>query len=160
MANYFTHISFKLAVTREEAEQLVSVIASAASIEDGNGPMLAPEIEKAFRTDSQSPDQNFCEIMDDLIFGIECIYNETSSTLTIFDSDGAPNLSALGQCLQRLYPEKLPLGFVYADTCDKARAGGFGGGYFVITGDTISQQTLAHMLDNDLTALAETSGVS
>ena len=99
MANYFTHISFKLAVTREEAEQLVSVIASAASIEDGNGPILPPEIEKAFRTDSQSPDQNFCEIMDDLIFGIECIYNETSSTLTIFDSDGAPNLSALGQCL-------------------------------------------------------------
>ena len=84
------------------------------------------------------------------------LFNADEQSLIIFDNDGAPNLLALAQLLQRLYPEKLPLGFVYAETCDKSRAGGFGGGFFAIGRETIVNQSLAEVLEAEIAELGET----
>lgn len=118
--------------------------------------VLGREIEAAFRSDTQSAEQVFTEILEDTGFGIDCLFDEQTQRLTVFDRCGSPNLWALAQCLQRLYPEKLPLGFVYSETCDKSRVDGFGGGFFTITQDTVHTESLAQILGSELAELEGT----
>ncbi len=156
MANYYTSLAFKIAANRKDADQFIALIAAVATTQDGTIEALTPDLETAFASDLMSP----AALLSDLTggdFGINCHFDETSQSLTIFDSDGAPNLWALAQSLQRLYPAKLPLGFAYAETCDKQRAGGFGGGIFVIASDSIFNETLAQRLEEELTELSEPS---
>jgi len=150
MANFFTRLSFKIAATREEAEIFISIIEQAAELDNEEDIRLPPDLHAAFSRNSQSAEEHFKETMGGLNFGIDCIFNETGGNLTIYDSHGAPNLIALSQCLQKLYPQKLPIGFVYADTCDKARADGFGGGYYLVEGENITHKSLHQLLENEL----------
>jgi hypothetical protein len=153
MANYFTNFAFQIPASKADAERFVQLIEAANAIDNEAPQLLGREIEAAFRSEIQSGEQVYVEILDDMSFGIDCLFDETSQRLTIFDSDGSPNLWALAQCLQRLYPEKLPLGFVYSENCDKARVDGFGGGFFKIAPDTIYNETLAQILATELAEL-------
>lgn len=155
MADYVTYFSVKISATQADAERLINVIAAAAAIDNSEPLLLSSDIEAAFAFANESAETVFTEIVGDMGLGIECLFNETEKSLTIYDSDGAPNLCALAQCLQRLYPDKLPLGFVYAETCDKSRRDGFGGGYFTVAHDSIANQSLAQILDGKLADLRE-----
>ena len=155
MANYFTSLAFKIAANHADAERFVQAIEAATALENCEKPMLAPEIEQAFRSDTQTAEEVFAGIIGDMGLGIDCLFNADDQSLIIFDNDGSPNLWALAQLLQRLYPPKLPLGFVYAETCDKSRAGGFGGGFFAISHDTIVNQSLAEVLEAEIAELGE-----
>lgn len=132
MANYYTHLAFNIPATAEDAER------------------FAQAIEQAALIDAYSDAD-----IDEVLGGIACRFDSGSGTLAIFDSDGGPTLWALAKTLQDLFPEKLPLGFVYSCTCDKARAGGFGGGLFVVGVDTIVERGLSELLAGELTAMEE-----
>ena len=131
MANYYTHLAFQIPATSSDAERFNKAIEEAAV---GMGDAGAE---------------------DESLEGIACRFDRDSGTLAIFDSDGAPNLWALAKTLQRLFPEKLPLGFVYSCSCDKPRSDGFGGGLFAVGCETIVQRDLGKLLAEEITDLTE-----
>ena len=131
MANYYTHLAFQIPATSSDAERFNKAIEEAAV---GMGDAGAE---------------------DESLEGIACRFDRDSGTLAIFDSDGAPNLWALAKTLQRLFPEKLPLGFVYSCSCDKPRSDGFGGGLFAVGCETIVQRDLGELLAEEIADLTE-----
>ena len=131
MANYFTHLAFEIPATSDDAERFNEAIA-AASVAGNSG---ADE--------------------DDELAGVACRFDQDSGTLAIFDSDGAPNLWALAKTLQRLFPEKLPLEFVYSCSCDKPRSDGFGGGLFAVGCEAIVQRDLGELLAEEISDMSE-----
>ena len=131
MANYYTHLAFQIPATSAEAERFSKAIEEAAVGTEDAGDE------------------------DERLEGIACRFDDDSGTLAIFDSDGAPNLWALATTLQRLFPEKLPLGFVYSCSCDKPRSDGFGGGLFAVGCETIVQRDLGKLLAEEITDLTE-----
>ena len=131
MANYYTHLAFEIPATSADAERFNDAVA-AATVAGNSG------------VDD-----------DDALSGIACRFDQDSGTLAIFDSDGAPNLWALAKTLQRLFPEKLPLGFVYSCSCDKPRTDGFGGGLFAVGSDSIVQRDLGELLAEEISDLTE-----
>ena len=131
MANYYTHLAFQIPVTSAEAER------------------FSKAIEEATVGTGDADDE------DESLEGIACRFDQDSGTLAIFDSDGAPNLWALATTLQRLFPEKLPLGFVYSCSCDKPRSDGFGGGLFAVGSDNIVQHDLCELLAEEISDLTE-----
>jgi hypothetical protein len=157
MANTRAHLAFDIAATRDDAERFIKVIEAAVAIDLGHTPLLAPEIEPAFRTSAQSADATFAEILGEISLGIDCKFDERHGLLGFYDIDGRPNLCAFGQCLQRLYPDKLPMGFVYSSQSDTHRPSGFGGGLFAIGSKAIVHRTLAQLLVAELTLLREAS---
>ena len=134
MANYYTHLAFAIPATAEDAARFSQAIEQAALIGSYSG------------TDN-----------DDELDGIACRFDSDRGTLAIFDSDGSPTLGALATTLQDLFPDKLPLGFVYSCSCDKARPGGFGGGLIAIGADSIVERGLSELLAGELTDLRMTS---
>ena len=158
MANTRIHLAFNIAATRDDAERFIKIIEAAVAIDLGHAPLLAPEIEPAFRTSAQSADATFAEILGGIGLGIDCKFDENHGILGFYDSDGRPNLCAFAQCLQRLYPDKLPIGFVYSTQCDTHRPSGFGGGLCTIAADAIVHRTLDQLLAAELTSLPEASG--
>ncbi|MDP3674645.1 MAG: hypothetical protein Q8R44_06070 [Novosphingobium sp.] len=135
MANYYTHLAFEIPATSDDAERFNEAIA-AATVAGNSGA-----------------DDN------DAMEGIGCRFDQDSGTLAIFDSDGAPNLWALATSLQRLFPEKLPLGFVYSCSCDKPRSDGFGGGLFAVGSENIVQCDLSELLAEEIADLTENPDV-
>ena len=133
MANYYTHLAFDIPATSANAERFSKAIEEAA-VGAGN-----------------ARDE------DEKLEGIACRFDGDSGTLAIFDSDGAPNLWALATALQRLFPEKLPLGFVYSCSCDKPRSDGFGGGLFAVGSDSIVHRDLGVLLAEVIADLPETT---
>ncbi len=131
MANYYTHLAFEIPATRADAERFSKVIEEAAVGTEDAGDE------------------------DERLKGLACRFDQDGGTLAIFDSDGAPNLWALAKTLQRLFPEKLPLGFVYSCSCDKPRSDGFGGGLFAVGSETIVQRDLGELLAEEITDLTE-----
>ena len=136
MANYFSHLAFEIPATAEEAAR------------------FSQEIEEAALVAGYSSGDN------DAMDGIACRFDKESETLAIFDTDGAPNLWALAKTLQRLFPEKLPLGFAYSCGCDKPRSDGFGGGLFAVGSDTIVQRDLGELLAEKIADFSETADAS
>ena len=135
MANYFTHLAFEIPATADEAESFSKVIEDAAvAADNSNG------------TDNEDEPE-----------GIACRFDKESETLAIFDTDGAPNPWALAKTLQRLFPEKLPLGFAYSCSCDKPRSDGFGGGLFAVGSENIVQRDLGELLAEEISDLSETT---
>ena len=61
----------------------------------------------------------------------------------------------LATAFQRLFPEKLPLGFVYSCSCDKPRSDGSGGGLFAVGCGTIVQRDLGELLAEEIADLME-----
>ncbi len=133
MANYYTHLAFEIPATSADAERFNKAIEEAAV---GTG-------------DAGDDDER--------LEGIACRFDRDSGTLAIFDSDGAPNLWALAKTLQQLFPEKLPLGFVYSCSCDKSRSDGFGGGLFALGSENIVQRDLGELLAEEIADLTETT---
>ena len=129
MANYYTHLAFEIPATGDDAERFYEAIA-AATVAGNSG----------------ADD-------DDELAGIACRFDQDSGTLAIFDRDGTPNLWALAKTLQRLFPEKLPLGFVYSCSCDKPRTDGFGGGLFAVGSKNIVQRDLGELLAEEIADL-------
>ena len=136
MANYFSHLAFEIPATAEEAAR------------------FSQEIEEAALVAGYSSGDN------DAMDGIACRFDQESETLAIFDTDGAPNLWALAKTLQRLFPEKLPLGFAYSCSCDKPRSDGFGGGLFAVGSDTIVHRDLGELLAEKIADFSETADAS
>lgn len=134
MANYFTHLAFEIPATSADAERFNEAIA-AASVAGNNADD------------------------DDELAGVACRFDQDSGALAIFDSDGAPNLWALAKTLQRLFPEKLPLGFAYSCSCDKPRSDGFGGGLFAVGSENIVQRDLGELLAEEIADLTESPDV-
>ena len=133
MANYFTHLAFEIPATAEAAAGFSQDIEEAALVAGyGSGD-------------------------NDAMEGIACRFDKESETLAIFDTDGAPNLWALAKTLQRLFPEKLPLGFAYSCSCDKPRSDGFGGGLFAVGSENIVQRDLGELLAEEISDLSETT---
>ena len=132
MANYFAHLAFEIPATAEDAAR------------------FSQEIEEAALVAGYGGGDN------DAMDGIACRFDSDRGTLAIFDSDGSPGLSALAKTLQSLFPDKLPLGFVYSCSCDKARPGGFGGGLIAIGADHIVERGLSELLAGELADLKET----
>ena len=156
MADYFTKFAFAIPATRADADQFRMLVEEISTLEESGAAMLSPELEPAFATPTASGASTIAEIFEDNpYFGIDCQFDETSQTLTIFDRDGSPALWPLALCLQRLFPGKLPLGFVYAHTCSKHRTGGFGGGLFAIGPDCIVQKSLDEALAEEIDDLTE-----
>ena len=133
MANYYTHLAFEIPATSADAWRFSKAIEDAAV---GTG---------------DAGDE------DERLEGIACRFDQDSDTLAIFDSDGAPNLWALATALQRLFHEKLPLGFIYSSSCDKPRSDGFGGGLFAVGSDSIVQRDLGELLAEEISDLSETT---
>ena len=133
MANYFTHLAFEIPATSDDAERFNEAIA-AATLAGNSGADDDDELE-----------------------GIACRFDQDSGTLAIFDADGAPNLWALAKTIQRLFPEKLPLGFAYSCSCDKPRSDGFGGGLFAVGSENIVQRDLGELLAEEISDLSETT---
>ena len=131
MANYYTHLAFEFPATSADAERFSKAIEEAAVGADDAGDE------------------------DESLEGIACRFDQDSGTLAIFDSDGAPNLRALSTALRRLFPEKLPLGFVYSCSCDKPRSDGFGGGLFAVGSENIVQRDLGELLAEEIADLTE-----
>ena len=131
MANYYTHLAFEIPATSADAERFSKAIEEAAV---GTG---------------DAGDE------DERLEGIACRFDQDSGALAIFDSDGAPNLWALAKTLQRLFPHKLPLGFVYSCSCDKPRSDGFGGGLFAVGSESIVYRDLGELLAEELADLPE-----
>ena len=133
MANYYTHLAFEVSATSADAERFSKAIEEAA-IDGGNASDEGESLE-----------------------GVACRFDQESGTLVIFDPDGAPNLWALANALQRLFPEKLPLGFTYSCSCDKPRTDGFGGGLFAVGSEDIVQRDLGDLLAEEIADLPETT---
>ena len=133
MANYFTHLAFEIPATAEAAAR------------------FSQEIEEAALVAGYGSGDN------DAMEGIACRFDQDSETLAIYDTDGAPNLWALAKTLQRLFPEKLPLGFAYSCSCDKPRSDGFGGGLFAVGSENIVQRDLGELLAEEISDLSETT---
>ena len=131
MANYYTHLAFEIPATSADAER------------------FSKEIEEAAAGAGDAGDE------DERLEGFACRFDQESGTLAIFDSDGAPNLWALAKTFQRLFPEKLPLGFVYSCSCDKPRSDGFGGGLFAVGSEDIMQRDLGELLAEEIADLTE-----
>ena len=129
MANYYTHLTFEITAASADAERFSKAIEEAAV-----GPGDAGDEDERHE-------------------GIACRFDQDSGTLAIFDSDGAPNLWALAKTLQRLFPEKLPLGFVYSCSCDKPRTDGFGGGLLAVGSDSIVHRDLGELLAEEIAEL-------
>ncbi len=158
MADYFTHLAFAIPATRSDAERFIMVIEAAAGHEQGEQIVLPPEIDAAFATPTTTGSSIIAQIFgDDTSFDVDCLFDDAAQTLTIYDHGGSPAIWSLAECLQRVFPEKLPLGFVYANTCTKHRPGGFGGGLFAIGRDAISHKTIEQCLAD---ALIEVKGPS
>lgn len=153
MANYYVHLAFEIPATLKDTERFIQLIEAITTLQNGENFLLAPEIEPAFRSDTETAERVLVDIISDLDFGVECRFDADRGTMLIWDNDGSPHLWALAQCLQRLYPDKLPLGFVYSETCDKPRADGYGGGYFVISKDGITNRSLVQSLSEDMAEL-------
>ena len=133
MANYYTHLAFDIPATAEDATR------------------FSQEIEEAALVAGYDSGDN------DAMERIACRFDKESETLAIFDTDGAPNLWALAKTLQRLFPEKLPLGFAYSCSCDKPRSDGFGGGLFAVGSENIVQRDLGELLAEEISDLSETT---
>lgn len=131
MANYFTHLAFEIPATAEDATR------------------FSREIEGAAVGTGDAGDE------DERLEGIGCRFDQDSGTLAIFDSDGAPNLWAMAETLQRLFPQKLPLGFVYSCSCDKPRTNGFGGGLFAVGSGSIMHRDIGELLAEEIADLTE-----
>lgn len=131
MANYYNHLAFDLAADAGDAERFNRAIAEAGIADAATGDD------------------------DEQLDGIGCRFDIETGTLAIFDSDGAPNLWALAKALQRLFPARLPIGFVYSCSCDKPRADGFGGGLFAIGAETIVHRDLGELLAEEIAELEE-----
>ena len=131
MANYYTHLAFEITADAEDAERFV-------------GSIEAASVAAATAGDD-----------DDQLDGIACRFDSETGRLAIYDSDGTPNLWALAKALQRLLPARLPLGFVYSCSCDKARSDGFGGGLFAIGTETIVHSDLGELLAEEIAELGE-----
>jgi hypothetical protein len=157
MANYTTHFAFRIKATRADAERFIQVIEAMVAIAEDREHLLAPEVAPAFGTDTQTQEQVLARLDEDFGFGIDCLFSESGSSLIIVDRDGCPNLSALAEYLKRLCPGKLPMGFVYCETCNKSRTDGFGGGFFVIGPDTIFHQSIAQVMEEELAEMKATS---
>jgi hypothetical protein len=153
MANYFVHLGFEIPASPGDTDRFIQLIEAITCLQNGENALLAPEIEPAFRSDTPTAESVLVDIISDLDFGIECRFDPDRGTMLIWDNDGSPHLWALAQCLQRLYPDQLPLGFVYSETCDKPRANGFGGGYFAISKDSIINRSLAQSLSDEMAEL-------
>lgn len=158
MAISRTHLAFNILATRDDAERFIKVIETAVAIQLDHAPLLAPEIEPAFRAGSHSAETTFAKILGDVGLGIDCRFDENYGLLGFYDIDGRPNLCAFAQCLQRLYPDKLPLGFVYSTQMDTHRPSGFGGGLFAVGANAIVHRTLDRLLAAELGLLPEASG--
>ena len=130
MANYYTHLAFDLLADAGEAERISRAIEEAGIADAATGG-------------------------DDQLDGIGCRFDTATCRLAIFDRDGAPNLWALAKALQRLLPTRLPIGFVYSCSCDKARLDGFGGGLFVVGEETIVHRELGALLAEAIAELGE-----
>ena len=131
MANYYTHLAFEIPATSADAER------------------FSKAIEEAVVGMGDAGDE------DERLEGIACRFDQDRRTLAIFDTDGAPNLWALAETLQRLFPEKLPLGFAYSCSCDKPRSDGFGGGLFAVGCEAIVQRDLGELLAEEIADLTE-----
>lgn len=154
MADYFTHLAFAIPATRADAERFIMVIEAASAHEQGAQITLPPEIDDAFATPTANGSSTIVAMFgDDTNFGINSQYDARAQTLTIYDHSGSPALWLLADCLQRLFPAKLPLGFTYANSCSKHRPGEFGGGYFAIGAEDIVHHTLEQALADELTSL-------
>lgn len=153
MANYYTHLSFQISASKADAERFIQLIEAASATDNDTPLLLGRDIEAAFRGDEQSAEHVFTQLLDGSAFGIDCLFNEGTQSLTIFDSDGGPNLWALAHFLQRLFPQQLPLGFVYSHACDRSRVDSFGGGLYAIGPDTIIHRSLDDFLGEVLSDL-------
>lgn len=131
MANYYTHLAFELPADAGEAERFNRALEEAGVA----GACIGED--------------------DDQLDGIACRFDSETGRLAICDSDGAPNLWALAKALQRLLPARLPVGFVYSCSCDKARPDGFGGGLFAIGAELIVHRDLAELLAEEIAELGE-----
>ena len=158
MADYATSLAFAIPATRTDALRFVMLIEATTTIEESGAATLPPDIEDAFADMPSSGAQIIAAIFkDETGFGIDCLFDEEAQTLTIYDNNGSPALWPLAQCIQRLFPAKLPIGFVYANTCSKHRPNGFGGGLFAIGTDCIVHKTLDQALADALEDLKGTS---
>jgi hypothetical protein len=153
MANYTTSIAFTISATRADAERFIKIIEAATALAQGEQLMLHRDITAAFLSNDKSPEDVLTDILDDGGFGLDCRFDEPLQTLTLYDTDGAPNLWALAHILQRLYVDMLPLGFIYTNSCDKARPDGVGGGLFAITSDAVVHRDLGQILQTDIEEL-------
>jgi hypothetical protein len=131
MANYCTHLAFEVTADAGEAERFNRVLEEAGVAGAGIGED------------------------DDQLDGVACRLDSETGRLAICDSDGAPNLWALAKALQRLLPARMPFGFVYSCSCDKARCDGFGGGLFAIGAETIVHRDLGELLAEEIAGLGE-----
>lgn len=155
MADYFTHLAFAIPASDADAERFIKLMDATIALEETGDTVLAPEIERAFGATPETAKDKLAEIFsDNADIGIDCVFNETQQILTIFDRAGEPALWPLAECLQRLFPEKLPLGFTYANTCSKRRTDGFGGGIFAIGTECVVHKSLDQVLAEELEDLA------
>lgn len=161
MADTFTRVGFTIPAVRLDAERFIMLIDALATLAESGAATLPPEIEQAFASATASGASNLAALFaNEVSFGMDCLFDARTKTLSIFDQEGSPALWPLAQCLQQLFPEKLPLGFVYANTNAEGmrRAGGSAGGIFAINRDTIIHKTFDQVLDaeiNDLKGIAD-----
>jgi hypothetical protein len=154
MANDYTHFAFVLDASAADNALLDQHIRAINDIEDHDETEPLPaELDILFRTDLKSGRAAIADILDDMSFGFQTDFVKQSDDLTFYADDGSPNLRALAQFLHKLFPSKLPMGFVYSETGDKARPDGFGGGLFVICSDTVVQRSLPEILAEELEEL-------
>lgn len=154
MADYFTHLSFVVECTKEEADLL-----------DEAADQFNERVEAAYAADEAPPEPTspiakviLNHAADSGGLGTNFTYQENEGHVWICDDDGTPDVGGLALLLQAWVSAincAAPIHFTWAATCSKPRLDAFGGGACVITPKRIYWTNVHDWMDKQLAKLAK-----
>jgi len=141
MANYYTHISFMFKATADEA----AMFEDYANRDWGEPQQDIPESQNDIFGDVE---------IKDLPLGVDVVVSTAHTPynrfIYVFDTDGQPNIARVAKLIQHCCPSSLPMGFTFAETCDKPRPNAFSGGAWAVFKDRIECECAVSTLDQML----------
>ena len=156
MADYYTKLSFTFDVSATEGNYLASALAHEWDDEDlAIDPSLAP----VFTNRQQFIELIFADQHDDPYFNLDEFSVENG--VAWIAACECPNIEAIATLIQHICRESLkarPIGFEWANDCNKLRADAFGGGWCLIEADSIEWGSTSQALRSALASVIKAGG--
>lgn len=143
MADYYLETSFKLGVTRDEAEifkEVINVLTEmdgtcVLEIEEPLYAKCSDAFKEIFPKGDNMPFDNLRAIDDynehiNISFDVD--YEDSNDGALIYISGNQVEIQIIANIIWHICKSALPFGFTYSYSCSSPRIGEFGGGYCVI----------------------------
>lgn len=171
MTDYYTQFAFAVRATVDEAALFGDVMAFLTAVEDrdsddalfsadevatGLPGVIAARFPQCPRLAAEIPERlrpvagllSCFEDWQDLHLGVTWRHDVDAGQLVISDEADSPQLYAVCELVQRLFPASLPVAFEYACTANKKVLDGYGGGAILITADGVEEVHTSAVLED------------